>query len=96
MDIIMDKLKNFMNKDGQLTAFPAKRKLKIYCLHYIASKLTPGVRYTEKELNAEIDKWTEFHDPATLRREMYDYRFLGREDNSTYYWLEDEMPEIEL
>jgi len=31
-------LRNFLDTDGQLTAFPAKRKMKIYCLFYLAQK----------------------------------------------------------
>ena len=37
-----------------------------------------GRQYAEAELNALLDAWTCFHDPATLRRELYNKRLLNR------------------
>lgn len=87
-------LKNFLDDRNRLTAFPAKRKMKIYALHYLAGKLTPGRTYTESEVNDILDDWTAFHDPATLRRELYNGRFLNRSQDGRSYWLEETQPEI--
>ena len=85
----MTSLKNFLNEEGQLKAFPAKRKMKVEALFYLAEKFEAGREYTEKEVNALLNQWHTFGDPATLRRELYDYRFLGRNPDGSRYWLEE-------
>lgn len=89
---IKSRLKNFLDADGRLRAYPAKRKMKLYALIYLASQFDPARRYTEKEINARIDCFTAFRDPATIRRELCDYHFLGREKDGSAYWLENEQP----
>ena len=88
----MPALKNFLNGEGQLKAFPAKRKMKVEALFYLAEKFEEGKEYTEKEVNTLLNQWHTFGDPATLRRELYDYRFLDRSPNGSRYWLENPQP----
>lgn len=88
----MTSLKNFLNEDGQLKAFPAKRKMKVEALFYLAEKFEKGKQYTEKEVNVLLNQWHTFGDPATLRRELYDYRFLNRTPDGSSYRLEDPQP----
>ena len=85
-------LRNFLDVDGKLTAFPAKRKMKIYCLFYLAQKFEPEKDYTEQEINNVLLDWHTFADPATLRRELYDYRFLDRSRNGKVYRLAEKQP----
>lgn len=87
-------LKPFLNEKGQLTAFPAKQQKKVLALEYLASKLEPGRRYTEMEINDLLGQWHTFRDPATLRREMYNRRLLDRCADGSAYWAE-EKPERE-
>lgn len=87
-------LKNFLDERGRLLAFPAKRKMKTYALHYLAARFQPGRQYTESEVNDLLDDWTAFHDPATLRRELYNNHFLDRSQDGRQYWLEDPQPEL--
>ena len=61
-------LRNFLDANGKLTAFPAKRKMKVYCLFYLAGKFEAGREYTEREVNELLLDWHTFADPATLRR----------------------------
>ena len=79
-------LRNFLDEEGRLTAFPAKRKMKHLALAYLAGKFQPGARYTEKEINQLLD-------PATLRRELYHARLLDRKKDGSLYWLAEERPE---
>ena len=88
-------LRGFLDAEGRLTAFPAKRKKKMYALMYLAAFVEPDKRYTERELNELLCLHTEFRDPATLRRELYDNRFLDREANGSAYWLEQPAPSAE-
>ena len=89
------KIKNFLDDSGKLKSFPAKRKMKLYALEYLATKFSASVIYTEKEINETLNMWHLFADPATLRRELYNNRFIGRNQSCSEYWLEDTQPQIE-
>lgn len=89
------KLVNFLDSSGRLIAFPAKRKMKLYALAYLADKFESEKAYTEKEVNALLEQWHTFGDPATLRRELYNNRFLNRDSRCTEYTLEKVIPKIE-
>ncbi len=84
----MAELKNFLDEDGRLIQFPAKRKMKLVALAYLAGKFVPERKYTEKEVNELLLSWHTFGDPATLRRELYNARFLGRDAGGAVYWIE--------
>lgn len=85
-------LRNFLDGDGKLTAFPAKRKMKIYCLFYLAQKFEAEKDYTEQEINNVLLDWHTFADPATLRRELYDYHFFDRSRDEKVYHIADKQP----
>lgn len=85
-------LRNFLDADGKLTAFPAKRKMKIYCLFYLAQKFEAEKDYAEPEINNVLLDWHTFADPATLRRELYDYHFLERSRDGKIYRLAGKQP----
>lgn len=89
---LMHILRNFLNPEGKLTAFPAKRKMKIYALLYLAQKIPADTDFTEREINDILLNWHTFADPATLRRELYDYRFLDRSRDGKVYRLAEEQP----
>ena len=91
---IQGELKNFLDSDGRLKNYPSKHRPKTLALFYLASKLESGRRYTEKELNRILCDWHTFEDWAMLRRDMYDKRFLDREPNCSYYWLEENQPTL--
>ena len=88
-------LRNFRDTDGKLTAFPAKRKMKIYCLFYLAQRFEAEKDYTELEINSVLLDWHTFADPATLRRELYDYGFLDRSRDGKIYSLSRKQPKPE-
>ena len=85
-------LRNFLDTEGKLTAFPAKRKMKIYCLFYLAQKFEPEKDYTEQDINNVLLDWHTFADPAILRRELYDYGFLDRSRDGKIYRLAEKQP----
>lgn len=87
-----EKIKRFLDADGRLVLFPAKRKMKICVLFYLAQKFKPQKQYTEREVNDLLLRWHTFGDPATLRRELYDYRFLDRSADGRSYWLSPVQP----
>lgn len=88
-------LRNFLDASGKLKAFPAKRKMKIYALFYLSGKFEAGREYTEQQVNELLLDWHNFADPATLRRELYDYHFLDRSIDGKVYRLADSLPKPE-
>jgi hypothetical protein len=79
-----EQIDQFFRADGTLISIPAKGAKKIAVLMVIASKLSPDIKYPEKELNAII---TYFHDDtAAIRRYMIEYGILER-DKASVYWL---------
>ncbi len=87
----MKSLSNFLDREGRLTKFPAKRSMQQEALAYLAEKFRPGQNYTEKEVNRLLLQWHTFEDPATLRRELYDRRFLDRDPYGRSYRLAERL-----
>ena len=87
-----DFLSNFLDEDKRVVKFPSKRKKKLYVLIYLAGKFEVEREYTEKEVNKLLLKWHTFSDPATLRRELYDNRFLDRSRDGRIYRLAEKQP----
>lgn len=85
----------FLDKNGRLISLPAKHKKKLLALWYLAGKIEAGQEYSEPEINDLLDEWTLFHDPATLRRELYNKRLLDRTTDCRRYWKADDIPALE-
>lgn len=83
----MKSLNNFLDEEGKLRLFPAKRPMQEQALAYLAEKFQPGRTYTEREVNELLCQWHSFSDPATLRREMYEARLLERDPYGRCYQL---------
>lgn len=94
MDADWSMIAPFLDERGRLTAFPAKHKKKLVALWYLARKIEPERVYAESEINDLLDEWTTFHDPATLRRELYNKRLLDRTADCKSYWKETEIPSL--
>jgi hypothetical protein len=77
--------------DGRLTQIPAQRKKRLVILQWLARKLEPDVRYTERELNETIKRY--HPDAATLRRELVSWKFMAREGG--IYWRVPEEEQLE-
>lgn len=69
---------------GQLRQYPVKQKKLLVILRYLATKFAPGVKYTEKEVNAILEAF--YEDYVTLRRDLIDFHFLAREGGGRMYW----------
>ena len=95
MEKEISKLIPFLDSDGRLTQMPAKHKKKLTALWYLAEKIDPERQYTEPEINDLLDQWTLFHDPATLRRELYNKRLLNRTADCSRYWKAESIPTLE-
>ena len=89
-----DTLRGFLDGEGRVTQFPARRKKRLAALQYLAGKFAPGRVYTEREVNEVLLFWHTFRDPATLRRELYNKRLLERTQDGAQYWRETEIPPL--
>ena len=94
MNDALSDLSPFFDRDRRLLSLPARHKKKLLALWYLAGKLEAGRQYAEAELNGLLDAWTCFHDPATLRRELYNKRLLDRTADGSRYWLAGPLPEL--
>jgi Uncharacterized protein conserved in bacteria len=94
MDIMLE-LKNYLDYDQRLKAYPSKRKYKILALFYLATKFEKDINYTEEQINEILNKYHSFNDCCLLRRELYNKKFINRLNNCSKYWLEENQPKLE-
>ncbi|MBQ0138300.1 MAG: DUF2087 domain-containing protein [Kurthia sp.] len=71
--------------DGELIRLPKKHKQKIWVLKVFSRKFIEGKRYSEKEVNELLKK--QYVDYVTLRRDLYEFKFIDRLDDGSAYWL---------
>jgi ArsR family transcriptional regulator, arsenate/arsenite/antimonite-responsive transcriptional repressor len=82
-------LASCLNPDGTIKQLPPQlAKLKVI-LEYLVQAFTPGLDYTEKEVNTIIRR---FHvDVSGLRRDLVDAGLLDRERDGSRYWRPSTM-----
>jgi len=74
----------YLNPDGTIKQLPFQPSKLQVILDYILEAFTPGVIYTEKEVNMVIRR---FHlDTAGLRRDLIDRGMLERKSDGSQYW----------
>lgn len=83
------KLENCYDDAGRLTQYPSKRPMRLEALSRIAVSFEKNRKYTEKEVNAIIMEHIAFSDVELIRREMFQYKFIGRLRDGSQYWLEN-------
>ena len=87
--IYREKLKHYYNDEGRLTQYPPKRPMRLIALSKIAERFEPGKQYKEKEVNEVIKAAIAFNDVELIRRELFEYKFLGQQRDGSAYWLEE-------
>lgn len=78
-------LKSFFTEQGSLKHLPSQLKKKLIVLEYLATKLDPAHKYTEREINDFIKPINA--DYATIRRELFIHKFVNR--NNEIYELNE-------
>lgn len=84
------KLSNYYDSDGRLTQYPSKKPMRIFALIKIVEEMDRDRKYTEKEINEIIRLHIAFSDIELIRREMFQYKFLGRLRDGSEYWVEND------
>lgn len=77
-------LASFLDKDGRIKAFPAQEKKFKAILRHVAQAFELGVRYSEKEVNEILQRFSD--DTAGLRRGLIEYRLMDRLSGGREYW----------
>lgn len=83
---VENKIKNYLDKDYKIKAWPSKIKYRLMVLEYISSKFQVGVMYSEKEVTEILAASFTFADGCFLRRELFDNGFLNRTNDGRKYW----------
>ena len=81
-------LRPFLDRDGLVTDWPAKRKGQKAVLDYLIAKFALTERYSEAEVNTLLSQWHTYNDPAYLRRALVDFGLLKRTSDGAQYWRE--------
>lgn len=91
-ELYIKEIRGYLNSSGQLTLLPSKRGKKLIALCYLADKIPENQTFTEKEFNALLNTLHTFGDPATLRRELFDFYLIERQKDGSRYWLAPDRP----
>ncbi len=94
IQIYNKKLKNYYDSDGKLMQYPSKRPMRIMVLIRIIEQMDANRKYTEKEINEMIKLHIAFGDIELIRREMYQYKLLGRLRDGSEYWVEEDWRNV--
>ncbi|MGD9935397.1 MAG: pyridoxal 5'-phosphate synthase glutaminase subunit PdxT [Dehalococcoidia bacterium] len=79
----------FLDARGRLTAWPTRDRLQRAAIAYLAPRFDAGHGYSEREVNALLDRHHTFNDSALLRRVLFDWGYLERERDGSRYWRAD-------
>lgn len=90
IQIYYKKLENYYDADGRLTQYPSKRPMRIIALIKITEQIDANRKYTEKEINEIIRLNIAFRDIELIRREMFQYKLIGRLRDGSEYWVEND------
>ncbi len=77
-------LDTFLEPDGRIKAFPTQEKKFLVILRMVVKAFEPGVRYTEKQVNEILSRYSD--DTALLRRNLVEYKFMDRQGGGGEYW----------
>ena len=83
-------IQGYLDTKGRIIQMPSKKKKKLYVLSYLTDCIPEGQIFTEKEFNERLNKLHTFGDAATLRRELYDYFLIHRDQNGSLYRVNED------
>lgn len=79
-------LRRFLDRDARVTTWPSKQKDQQPVLEYLSGKFSLGQDYTEAQVNALLNSWHTYGNPAYLRRSLVDAGLLQRTPDGARYW----------
>ena len=81
-------IERFFDKHGRLPQLPVRPDTQRELSEYLAGFLEAGQRYTEREVNDVLMRFSDEY--VALRRMLIDYRVLMRDSQGASYWREVE------
>jgi hypothetical protein len=90
--IMKDQFEKFLDDDGKIKLWPAKRAVQRLIIGYLSEKFDFECVYSEKEVNTIIDKWHNFGDYFILRRGLIEEGFMKRTRDGSQYRRIEVMP----
>lgn len=85
-------ISRFLDEEGRLKSWPAKRAMQKLVIRYICGKFESGLVYSEKEVNAILENWHTFGDYFILRRGLIEEGLMTRTRNGAEYRRIDVIP----
>jgi len=79
-------MNNLMNEFNKVIRWPKKLSDKEIIIKWLSMKFNFDKKYSEKQINAILEKHHLFNDIALLRRELISREYLGRKNNGSQYW----------
>lgn len=92
MIFVKESIERFLDAEGRLKAWPAKRAMQKLMIEYVSVKFEPGRVYSEKEVNAILTKWHTFGDYFILRRGLIEEGLMVRTPNGAEYRRSEVAP----
>jgi len=86
MDLLVQELKDFLDADKRLIAWPSSRKYRDLALEYIASLFETGRSYSVQEVNSIINSIHTFGQTTMLRNQLFENGFLDCTSDGSEYW----------
>ncbi len=94
IQIYSKKLDSYYDSDGRLIQYPSKRPMRIIVLIKITEQMDANRKYTEKEINEIIRLHIAFGDIELIRREMFQFKLIGRLRDGSEYWVEKDWRDV--
>jgi len=82
-------MKNLISESNKIIRWPKKSSEKVFIIEYLATKFSCNYKYSEREVNAIINRYHLFEDTTLLRRELISRKYLKRKDDGSEYWKID-------
>jgi len=82
----MNKIRQFLDDQGRLKQLPSKSSVRQEAFRYVSSKFEADKKYTEKEVNQILTKWSTIGDYVILRRGLIEGELLSRTADGSQYW----------
>jgi hypothetical protein len=81
----LQKFKRYLDDKARVKTLPSKQSMQIMIVYYVWAFVRLDKKYTEIELNNELNKYHTFGDAALLRRYMVELGLVSRSSNCQDY-----------
>lgn len=79
-------VRRYLDSTGRVVSWPGKRGTRTAVLAYLAARFQIGQIYSEREVNALLQRALACNDYASARRDLCDLRYLARVRDGSRYW----------